>query len=401
MKLTICRGIIFLLVSLTILFTFPYNDVGQACHDDAACPHNPPLFKIGVSLPLDGKFVKFGTEMRRGYELWAMEAMERGGIAGNKIEFIFENDGGDITKVLANTELFSQIDVDLIFGNPSDYMLPAVLPLAYRLEYPIIFPSSSNVEQLKELGQSEKSPYGFMLLSPIKNFIETTAEIAKNLNVKRVAIMSENGFMINNIGGIFKNRGFEIILFDPFESERTDFGSYVKKIADYKAEAIFFFNINISPAIAFTRQLKEQYSNFRMFLVDYTDDDAFKNSLENLTEGILTRASWHEKLRTPNNQKFVEIYKKKYGYNESPSQNAAIAYAIGELYEKAITEMISKHKGKNLQKVLLQLNTSSIIGDYKIGNFGVQEKQKDLLIQWQAGIEQIIWPSDYRTANLR
>jgi branched-chain amino acid transport system substrate-binding protein len=83
-----------------------------------------------------------------------------------------------------------------------------------------------------------------------------------------------------------------------------------------------------------------------------------------------------------------------------PSYHAATAYAAGQILEQAVKAAGSLERAA-VRKALYALDTNTIIGRYAVDRRGVQIKRFPLIVQWQAGKREIVWPPELRTAPPR
>ena len=73
--------------------------------------------KVGIVLPLTGEQAKFGEIEKRSFEMAAEEINAKGGVKGNKLVLLFEDDTGkpDVGRS-ATEKLISQEKVPIITG---------------------------------------------------------------------------------------------------------------------------------------------------------------------------------------------------------------------------------------------------------------------------------------------
>jgi len=388
-------GMILLIVLIIILLKLSYVNFGRACHNDAACPHNPKIITVGVSLTLTGPYAGVGNSMKRGFHLWASEANERGSIKGNKIELKFKDNSSNPAVFTRDITTFIKEDVDIVFGPFSPRFLANVRPLVAHYQYPMIVPAITSVVQQRE------TKYCAMLLSPIEEYMRGAVEIAKKLQVKKLAVLFDEDYsteLKTGLESLIKEKNLDLTAALPFEGKEMDFSAKIKKLRQKNVDAVFFINLWQYQSIAFTKQLKSIMPKIKMVLVTNTGKkNMFIESLGNLAEGVYKPAVWDENMATPRNEEFVKSYKSS--FDKLPlDQYAAVAFAVGEICEKALNGVFSS-KYKYFREAVRKLKTSTILGKYEIDPDGVQKGQKYLLIQWQDSNEKIVWPSELATAS--
>ena len=96
-------------------------------------------------------------------------------------------------------------------------------------------------------------------------------------------------------------------------------------------------------------------------------------------------------------REFIFAFKDRYG--QEPTYHAATAYAAGQILEEAI-ELTGSLEREKIRQALYDLDTSSIIGRYAVDKYGMQIKRFPLTIQWQNGKKEIVWPIEFRNAEI-
>src|SRR5438477_3249308 len=83
--------------------------------------------KIGISLPLTGRFSEPGTDAMKGYKIWASLVNKSGGLLKKKIVLDIKDDASDQATIVSDyNRLISDLHVDLLLGTFSSFLnLPA------------------------------------------------------------------------------------------------------------------------------------------------------------------------------------------------------------------------------------------------------------------------------------
>jgi len=395
MRSTHSLGMVLLIVLVIIPLKLSYVSFGRACHNDAACPHNPKIITVGVSLALTGPYASVGKSMKRGFNLWASEVNKGESIMGNKIDIKFEDNSSNPAVFTRNMETFMKKDVDIVFGPFLRPFLAKLRPLVKKYEYPMIVPAITSVKMQRE------TEYFAMLLSPMEEYMKGALEIAEKIQVKKLALLFDKASPSELKIGLeilIKEKKLNLIQAVSFEGKDRDFSAKIGSLKRKGVEAVFFINLMPYQSIDFTRQLKTIMPNIKMVLVTNTGkNDMFIKSLGKFAEGVYKPAVWHKNLATPRNKEFVISYKSSYN-GLPPNQYVARAFAVGEICEEALKGVLSS-KYKYFRNAVRKLKTSTILGKYEIASDGVQKGQKYLLIQWQDSKEKIVWPSELATAE--
>jgi branched-chain amino acid transport system substrate-binding protein len=109
------------------------------------------------------------------------------------------------------------------------------------------------------------------------------------------------------------------------------------------------------------------------------------------------RPNWEpiESIPFPGTKQFVRDFVDKTGY--LPSYHATAAYAACHLIERAVRETASLDHDK-IREFIFRLDTVSIMGRFKVDETGQQVGHNPMLIQWQQGKKEIVYPAKMRTA---
>ena len=128
-------------------------------------------------------------------------------------------------------------------------------------------------------------------------------------------------------------------------------------------------------------------------------NDEFSATLGQDAEYILGQSGWepYPSLGLPGMQQFVEDFQKEFG--RIPNSAAATGYAMGQVLEAAVTKVGSLDREK-IRDTLAGLDMVTVFGRYKVDKDGLAIGHEALLIQWQKGKREIVWPEAYATAKL-
>jgi len=85
-------------------------------------------------------------------------------------------------------------------------------------------------------------------------------------------------------------------------------------------------------------------------------------------------------------------------YRIEPSYHAASAYAAGLLIEEAVRRAGSLDRDK-IRNILSMMDTITPLGRFRVNKSGLQIKHMNLIIQWQKGKKEIVWPEELATSK--
>jgi branched-chain amino acid transport system substrate-binding protein len=124
----------------------------------------------------------------------------------------------------------------------------------------------------------------------------------------------------------------------------------------------------------------------------------FHKRTGDLANHVFGPSQWEPDARIPfpGTRRFVEGFKKFTGH--MPSFHAGSAYAACQLYEQAIAHTQSLDNEK-LRDYIASLDTVTVIGRFKVDHTGKQVGHNSIIIQWQNGKKEIVWPQKMQTAQ--
>lgn len=124
--------------------------------------------------------------------------------------------------------------------------------------------------------------------------------------------------------------------------------------------------------------------------------ERFYKILGDDAELTFSSSQWEYIPTIRNNREFYESFKKVYGIE--PTYHAATAYAAGHLLEEAV-KRAGRIDREKLRNILSSIDTITIVGRYRVDQSGLQIRHQNLIIQWQRGKKEILWPESLKTAD--
>ena len=211
------------------------------------------------------------------------------------------------------------------------------------------------------------SPYFFSSAWQTDQAPGAVGRSVQKTGAKRVFIIASNYQAGQDAANGFK-RQFkgEIVqeIYPPLS--QPDFSAEISQIAAAKPDAVFAF-VAGSPAINFVKQyaasgLKKDIPLFSAFTV-------YGPYLETIGEaaiGSRSAAFWTPDMDTPASKRFVEAFRKEYGY--VPSNISAQAYESAKLIDAAVAQVKGKIEDRQaLVKAMEEAKYDSIRGPFKYG----------------------------------
>jgi branched-chain amino acid transport system substrate-binding protein len=207
--------------------------------------------RFGAILPLTGPGAMIGTQQMRGIQLAVDKANATGGVHGNKIEVLFEdNQAKPDQSVLSFNKLVDLQHVPMVFTAYSGPSL-AMAPLATRKKI-LLINAGAQADKL-----ATASPYLINTLPTIGDEIKVLSQYLTAEGGKQAVILFEN-----NAAGIagrddyvkyFPEAGGTILAQEPTQFGQTDYRPALLKLADAKPQVML---VSITAGLL---QMAQQY----------------------------------------------------------------------------------------------------------------------------------------------
>lgn len=360
----------------------------------------PQPLRIGVSLGLSGIFAPNGAMQSKAYQLWARHANLRGGILGRPVEITIRDDRSDPQVARGiYSDYLQREQFDCVFGPFSSALTLAVAPLAEQHGYPMLAAGAASDDLWHQgyryifgtIPAAGRQTIGLLALladAGIDSLALVQAADAYSLDLARGTKKwaAEYGIRISSLQSLAKGT--------------TDFAPLAREARQSGARALLMAG-HFDEAVNMRQALKAiGWTPAAFFASVGPTLDRYAAALQGDEEGTLASSTWEarEDLALPGSAEFLREFVSS--YRETPSFIAAQAYAAGQILERALIKAGGFDR-RRLREALAQLDTEVIIGRYAVDRLGMLTKRYALIIQWQKGRREIVWPPDVRTAAVR
>jgi len=351
---------------------------------------------VGTSVALTGKYARTGQDQLNGFSMWMEEVNARGGLLGNKVRLVhYDDESKPETGAKLYEKLITDDKVDLLIGPYSSAVTKAASTVAGKYNFPMVSSGDSDSEIWR---RGYKNIFG--LYTPANTCMDQILEFAKSKGLKRVALVYENTDfprdVANGVKAKVKALKMNLVFEEEYGKASTDFSSMIVKMKSKKPDVVIGGSY-FPDSTAFMRQAKENRFYARMFA--FAVGPGLPDFGQNLgldAEGVMGNTQWEPTLNIPGAKDFAERYIEKYG--AEPGYHAGGGYGTGQVLEAAIKKAGSLDKDK-LRQALLQLDTTTAFGRYKVDSTGQQIGKPGYSIQWINGVRQTILPESAATAK--
>jgi branched-chain amino acid transport system substrate-binding protein len=301
--------------------------------------------KVGVNLALSGNLAPYGKATLDGIKLKADELNAAGGIGGNKILLIIEDNKGDQTETKnAYKKLAGSDKVVTVIGPITSTNAIAVRRDAAELKVPVISPTATNDKV------TLRNPYMFRTCFNDSFQGRIAANFAiKEKGYKTAAILVDMNSdyskgLSESFKKAFESAGGKIITQEGYQQKDTEFGAQLKKIKESGVQTIFV--PGYPPEVPLIiKQAKVIGLDARLCGADGWDSEAVINGSGNNIEGCFIVGAFSREDKRDAVRNFVASFEKT--YNDKPGTFAALGYDSVSMLAEALKKGTTPEAVKN------------------------------------------------------
>lgn len=298
---------------------------------------NAAEIKIGVAEALTGPAAKYGVSIKNGFTLASDEINAKGGINGNKIALIVEDEQGKKEEAInVFKKLIFQDKVLMVFGPTLSNSAFAADPIAVGAKT-VVFGTSNTASGLTDIG-----PYVFRNSVMEADVLPVVVKRAiSQYKLKKVAVIYGNDDAFTKSGYDEFKKALEannmpVTTTVTYAKGDVDFKAQLTKIKETNPDAIICSCLAEEAAniILQTRSLgmKQPFVGGNGF-----NSPKLFEIAKNAADGTLMGSPWSSENLTPANKAFIAAYKAK--FNTDPDQFAAQAYDAMNIVAQALKKV--------------------------------------------------------------
>lgn len=362
---------------------------------------------IGVSVSLSGDFAGDGKAILQGYQLWAHDVNQAGGLLGRKVVLKVLDDQSQTTQTTTNYQTLIGVDhVDLVVGPFSSLLTVPAEQVAHRYGYLLLGPAGGAPQVFapgyKDYAEVQPAP----VVDNLVNFVNFIKSLPASERPKTAAYAtSDDPFTAPQLAVAqtdLQALGVKTVYYKVFPDETPDLNPEALAVIASKPDIVLLGTTSVPQVQTFIQAFIQQHFNPKALVATSGPDQGSQFSqavgLQN-TEGIFVPESWDPTANTYQNQKFIKEYLAKYGGTAAgiPS-DAPEAYSVGQVIQELVAKthslsnkdlIAAMHDGSAYQTVQGPI-TWNAIGEPQGGTF---------LVQWQSGKTVIVWPQKLQQAQ--
>jgi branched-chain amino acid transport system substrate-binding protein len=397
----------------------------EATAASAAPAASSRVVTIGYTASLSGKLNVESVRQQNGLKLWIDQVNAAGGVKladGTTVTFepkSYDDESNKDRVQELYTRLATEDNADFMVSPYSSGLADAAAVIAEQYGKIMITTGAADDATYKK-GYT----LVYQLYTPASRYLTGAVDLLaqQDSTIKKLAIVHENDKFSTSVGDAVKayaeGKGYEVVLYEGYDSGTSDFAPFINKITQAKPEAILGGG-HFQDGSTFAKQLFEKQVPVKYLALLVAPPEPSFAELGEAAIGTVGPSQWepqatfNQEAATklgiswigPDSAGFVEAYTKAYG--EEPSYHAAGGYAAGLAIQRAI-EQAGSVDTKAIKAVLDEMNLLTFFGNIKFDTtaeaHGLQAGHEMVYIQWQGAVgslgKQVVWPADAATAKL-
>lgn len=361
------------------------------------CPAASDPIRIGATVSLEGRYESLSYMVRNGYQLWVNEMNDMGGLLGRKIKLILYDDKSRADLVIDLYEkLIVEDKVDLVLSPYGSTLTMAAARVTEKHGYVLLAASASSTEIWQ---QGFRGVFG--VYSTADRYFLGFLDLIARQGLQTVAIVYSNTtFNISAMEGAKKWAslfGLEVPFTSRYDNHKEDLPDIVNQLQQQSFDGLIF--CGYPPEGYHFLQLLEQAGikppGLALTIIPALPD--FHDNVGSFADHIFGPSQWEadERLPFPGTTSFIQQFIAKTG--KKPSYQACSSYSACQILQSAIVKS-GDIDHDTIRHFVANLDTVTIMGRFKVDFDGKQIGHNPIIVQWQKGNKEIVYPTKMSTA---
>ena len=389
-----------------------------------AAPSEAETVIIGFTSSKTGTQEVPSTGQTRGLELW-LEQVNAQGVTladGTVVKFEFKTYDDE-----SNKDRVQQLYTTLVNDDKTHFLIS---PYSSGLADAAAVIAEQYGQVMITTGAASDATYMkgyksvFQLYTPASRYLTGAVDLLADLdaNAKKIAFVYENDKFSTDVVNAAKTyaegKGYEVVLFEGYDTGTADFAPFINKIAGASPDAIMGGG-HFPDGSTFAKQLYEKQTPVKFVALLVAPPELKFADIGDAANGIIGPSQWEPQAAYseqsaqaadvpwygPSVADFVAAYNAKYG--EDPAYHAAGGYGAGLILQRAIEEAGSLDTDK-VRAALDGMNVMTFYGRVQFDTtpeaHGLQSTHEMVYIQWQKDAsgtlaKQVVWPAEGKSAD--
>jgi branched-chain amino acid transport system substrate-binding protein len=362
----------------------------------------PATIKVGVVVPLTGRYAAGGDQVRNGYLLAVEDINAAGGveIGGQKVplELVILDDESDPTKTVQHMEtLNADEDIVAYLGGFGSDLHAAAAAIAEKNQVPYLGVAFA-LQSIHEQGYQ-------YLFSPFpKSPALATAyfDVFDSLDPKptNIAIFQETTDWGAELGGAWRQeaetRGYTVVADETYAPGSTDFSDLILKAKDGGAQVVLALP-NPPDALTMVKQIKELDFNPQLIaIVRGADAITWPQNMGADGDYVLLSAGGNPEANFPGGLDMVTRHQER--FEKGAAGVTAPAYSVIQILADAIQRANSLDP-QAVRDAIAATDLMTVAGPVTFNADGTGNVIT-VVSQYQEGLQRLIWPADVATVPI-
>jgi len=280
--------------------------------------------KIGVAEALSGGAAQYGMSIRNGFQLAADEINAAGGVNGNKLQLVVEDEQGKKEEAInVFKKLIFQDQVLMVFGPTLSNSAQAAFPIAQAANT-VAFGTSTTADGITSIGD-----HTFRNAVTEADVLPETLKMAvKKAGIKKVAVLYGNDDVFtksgyDNFKKALDDLKIPVTTTETFAKGDVDFKAQLTKIKGTAPDAIVLSAL-LAEGAPIMVQARQLGLNVPFIGGNGMNSSKVFDLAKDKADGLYVGSPWSASNASPENAKFMKAFQDK--YKSAPDQFAAQAY---------------------------------------------------------------------------
>ncbi|MFZ2088629.1 MAG: amino acid ABC transporter substrate-binding protein, partial [Desulfobaccales bacterium] len=356
----------------------------------------PPI-RIGLTVSKSGKYQTPSSMIHRAFQIWEQDTNNRGGLLGREVQLVVYDDQSNEKLVRHLYEQLIVTDkVDLVFSPYGTPLTLAASEVTERHKFVMLACGASGEENW-----SRGYRHLFGVYAPASRYFIGFLDIMARHGLMSVAILYEqSSFNISAAQGAREwaaRFGIKVALFRGYKQGASDLPQIIPEVIKENPDGLILCAYPDDGYLLLELLRNAPHRPKALGMAITPTFPEFVVRAKDMAEGVFAPSQWEATVRMPfpGTKEFLEKFMAAKG--EIPQYHATAAFATAEVLSKAVTATGSLDHGK-IRDYIQNLDTVTVIGRFKVDHTGLQIGHNPILIQWQKGKKEIVYPTSMRTA---
>jgi branched-chain amino acid transport system substrate-binding protein len=363
--------------------------------------------KVGVVNSLSGNFATFGERYRTGMQVALDEINANGGINGQPLELVAQDDRSEAQSALAAVESLDRQGVPLIIGSYASSITGPMAQFMTRRKIPLIVLGSAD-DSITNPG----SPWVFrakhnstIVATTYFNYFDFLKKQKPDIPLTNVAMLYGNGAWPTSLAKAGKRlaeeRGYKIVGDQAYDQGVTDFRPILNRFRSVQPDVLYIVSY-ADDGVAIARQMREVGLNAKAIAIDTSAAlPSFIQQVGDISEYIATVVSWSKDVNYPGAKDLYERLKARAG--SEPSFYEAEGYLALAVAADALRRAGSTSR-EAVREALKKTDLKTPVTTVRFEDFdGFQNQNpiRSLVLQIQRGQHVTVFPAELAAAEAR